>query len=68
MGSSDVDPHIPKARFEETAAALSRLGASVDARLYPGMAHTVNRDELDAARNLLATAFRTKGDRVTGGE
>ena len=57
MGSSDVDPHIPKARFEESAAALSRLGGAVDARLYPGMAHTVNRDELDAARTMLATAF-----------
>jgi phospholipase/carboxylesterase len=57
MGSSDVDPHIPKARFEESADALSRLGAAVDARLYPGMAHTVNRDELDAARTLLAGAF-----------
>lgn len=57
MGSSDVDPHIPKARFEESAEALSRLGAAVDARLYPGMAHTVNRDELDAARTLMATAF-----------
>ncbi len=57
MGSSDVDPHIPKARFEESAAALTRLGAAVDARLYPGMAHTVNRDELEAARAVLATAF-----------
>jgi phospholipase/carboxylesterase len=61
MGSSDVDPHIPKARFEETAEALTRLGARVDARLYPGMGHTVNRDEFDAARALLATAFSTKG-------
>lgn len=57
MGSSDVDPHIPKERFEESATALSRLGATVDARLYPGMAHTVNRDELDAARTLLSAAF-----------
>jgi phospholipase/carboxylesterase len=57
MGSSDVDPHIPKKRFEESATALSRLGATVDARLYPGMAHTVNRDELDAARTLLSGAF-----------
>jgi predicted esterase len=57
MGSSDVDPHIPKARFEESAAALARLGATVDARLYPGMAHTVNRDELDAARTLLAKRY-----------
>jgi phospholipase/carboxylesterase len=60
IGSSDVDPHIPKERVEESALALDRLGAAVDARLYPGMGHTVNRDELDAARAIL------EGDRVMG--
>jgi predicted esterase len=60
IGSSDVDPHIPKERVEETAAALQRLGAAVDVRLYPGMGHTVNRDELDAARSILADAFGTR--------
>jgi predicted esterase len=50
LGCSDVDPHIPKERVEESAVALQRLGASVDARLYPGMGHTVNRDEIEAAR------------------
>lgn len=57
IGSSDVDPHIPKERVEESALALDRLGAAVDARLYPGMGHTVNRDELDAARAILGDAF-----------
>src|SRR5215216_1819503 len=57
IGSSDVDPHIPKERVEESAVALDRLGAVVDVRLYPGMGHTVNRDELDAARSLLDDAF-----------
>jgi predicted esterase len=57
IGSSDIDPHIPKERVEESAAALSRLGATVDARLYPGMGHTVNRDELEAARAMLNAAF-----------
>lgn len=59
LGCSDVDPHIPKERVEETAAALSGLGATVDMRIYPGMGHTVNRDELDAARTLM----RVLGDR-----
>ncbi len=53
IGSSDIDPHIPKERVEESAAALDRLGAAVDVRLYPGMGHTINRDELDAARAML---------------
>lgn len=57
IGSSDVDPHIPKERVEESAAALRRLGADVDARLYPGMGHTVNGDELTAARRILDEAF-----------
>jgi predicted esterase len=63
IGSSDVDPHIPKERVEESAAALQRLGAAVDVRLYPGMGHTVNRDELEAARSILDDAFGpTRGD------
>src|SRR5215211_3557794 len=57
IGSSDVDPHIPKERVEESAAALQRLEAAVDVRLYPGMGHTVNRDELEAARAMLDDAF-----------
>jgi predicted esterase len=57
IGSSDVDPHIPKERVEESASALRRMGATVDARLYPGMGHTVNRDELDAARAILAESL-----------
>jgi predicted esterase len=59
LGCSDVDPHIPKERVEESAAALDRLGAAVDLRLYPGMSHTVNRDELEAARTILDEAFGT---------
>ena len=57
LGCSDVDPHIPKERVEESAVALDRLGAAVDVRLYPGMGHTVNRDELEAARTILGEAF-----------
>ena len=64
IGSSDVDPHIPKERVEESAAAFERLGAAVDVRLYPGMGHTVNRDELEAARSILDGAFGPeRGDR-----
>jgi predicted esterase len=57
IGSSDVDPHIPKERVEESADALRRLGAVVDARIYPGMGHTVNLDELQAAQALAVDAF-----------
>ena len=47
-------PHIPKEQVE--VAALDRLGAAVDARIYPGMGPTVNRDELEAARTMLDEA------------
>ncbi len=55
LGCSDVDPHIPKARVEEAAAVLQRLGASVTMRIYPGMGHTVNDDELRFVRQMLAS-------------
>jgi phospholipase/carboxylesterase len=38
----------------ETAAVLTRLGADVDRRLYQGMGHIVNDDEIGAASALLA--------------
>ena len=53
LGCSDIDPHIPLARVHETAAVLRRLGGAVDARIYPGLGHTVNRDELEAARAMV---------------
>ena len=54
LGCSDADPHIPLARVERSALVLRDLGAHVDARVYPDMGHTVNRDELDAVRAMLA--------------
>jgi predicted esterase len=53
LGCSDVDPHIPAWRVEESAQVLSALGGLVDARLYPGMGHTVNPDELQAVQRIL---------------
>jgi predicted esterase len=53
LGCSDIDPHIPLARVGESAEVFRRLGAIVDERIYPGMGHLVNRDELDAVSALL---------------
>jgi len=53
LGCSDVDPHIPRERVTETGDVLARMGATVDMRIYPGMPHTINDDELDACRTLL---------------
>jgi predicted esterase len=58
LGCSDIDPHIPWERVEETAQVLKRMGASVNLRQYPGMPHTINQDELDACRAILQNVQR----------
>jgi predicted esterase len=59
LGCSDVDAHIPLERVEESAGVFRRMGASVDERIYPGMGHAINPDEL-AAVNLLLTRGSTR--------
>ena len=54
LGCSDIDPHIPLERVHETADVFRQLGAQVDERIYPGMGHTINEDEIRAAREMLA--------------
>jgi predicted esterase len=53
FGCSDVDPHIPIDRVRESAEVCARMGAAVTTRIYPGMGHLVNDDEIAWARGLL---------------
>ena len=53
IGCSDVDGHIPLRRVEESADVLAGHGAKVDRRIYPGMAHTINEDEISAVQKML---------------
>ncbi len=53
IGSSDVDPHIPIGRVHESAAVMQALGGEVTERIYAGMGHSINADELGEARRLL---------------
>lgn len=53
LGCSDVDSHVPESRVRESAEVFAAAGAEVDTRIYPGMAHTVNDDEIGAAQALL---------------
>lgn len=53
LGCSNVDPHIPVERVHETAGVFRVLGAAVDERIYPGMGHVVNDDEIAIVRELL---------------
>jgi phospholipase/carboxylesterase len=54
LGCSDIDPHVPEPRVHETAAVFARMKADVTTRIYPGMGHLVNDDELAVARDLVA--------------
>ena len=58
LGCSDIDPHIPKKRVELSAEILRKLAGNVTARLYPGMGHTVNRDEIRFVRNMMAALVK----------
>lgn len=46
LGCSDVDFHIPVAQVHEATQFLNKLGGAVTERIYPGMGHTVNEDEV----------------------
>jgi len=62
LGCSDVDGHIPKERVLESEAVFARMGASVTRRLYPGMGHLVNEDEIAFVRGMLdAASARRRG-------
>ena len=54
LGCSDSDPHIPAERVHESAAVFDRLGGDVTKRLYEGMGHGINDDEIEFVSGLLA--------------
>ncbi|MDX1664787.1 MAG: dienelactone hydrolase family protein [Candidatus Promineifilaceae bacterium] len=62
LGCSDVDPHIPEERVHETARILRDMNADVTARIYPGMGHTVNADELEAVRQMMDRLAEAAGE------
>ena len=53
LGCSEADLFVPLQRVRLTGEVLRRMGAEVDERIYQGMAHMVNQDELDAVGALL---------------
>jgi predicted esterase len=54
LGAGDPDPPVPWRRVEETAEVLRRLGAEVEAERFPGLPHTIARQEVVKARALVA--------------
>jgi predicted esterase len=61
FGGVDPDPHVPWQRVQESASVLSALGGEVVLKRYPGMPHSINREELEEARRLLAGVFSHAG-------
>jgi predicted esterase len=53
LGTSDADAHVPLARVKESAGVFRRMHADVSLRIYPGMPHLVNEDEIGAAREIV---------------
>lgn len=62
LGCSDVDPHVAAADVTASADVFRRLGAEVTLRLYPGLGHTVNADELDAVRQVMTGAISPQAE------
>lgn len=54
LGCSNIDPHIPKERVDETEAVFEKLNADVTKSIYPGMPHMVNEDEIKTVRGMMA--------------
>lgn len=54
LGSGDPDPHVPWQRVKESGTRLNAMGGNVTLQRYPGLGHTINQDEILAARQILA--------------
>lgn len=60
LGCSDSDPHVPQDRLNDTEIVFERLRAKVDKRIYTGMGHTINEDEVKAIRGMMAAVLETQ--------
>ena len=57
LGCSDVDPHIPLERVQESTRVLRALGGEVTERVYPGFGHAINDDEIAQVRRIAVAAM-----------
>ncbi|NLE50631.1 MAG: phospholipase [Chloroflexi bacterium] len=55
IGCGDRDAHIPVPRVQHSAEVLASLDGAVTHRIYPGMGHAINDDELAFASDLVST-------------
>lgn len=65
FGAGDPDAHVPWQRVQESASVLAAMGAEVVLRRYPGMGHTISREEIAEAKRLIGEALDpTRGTRA----
>lgn len=53
IGASDVDPHVPLSRVYASENIIREKGGQITVDIFPGMAHTINQQEMVAARKIL---------------
>jgi phospholipase/carboxylesterase len=53
IGSSDPDPHVPVERVNVSSTIIKNMHADVTTKIYQGMGHTINKDEIHQANNLI---------------
>ncbi len=54
LGCGEPDPHIPIERVEQTARFFTSTGARVEKRIYPGLGHSINQDEIEQVKKLMS--------------
>ncbi|RMG74208.1 MAG: phospholipase [Chloroflexi bacterium] len=60
LGCSDVDEHIPEKRVHQSAEILKKLDGNVETRIYPGMGHTINNEELNVVKSIMEQVVATE--------
>ena len=53
IGCSDRDMHVPVERVYASSNILTEMGAKVIEKIYPGMGHTINEDEISIVNSIL---------------
>ena len=53
IGCSDRDMYVPVERVYASTNILTEMGAKVIEKIYPGMGHTINEDEINIVNNIL---------------
>jgi phospholipase/carboxylesterase len=53
IGTGDPDPHVPVERVRATTLILKNMDADVTEKIYPGIGHTINADEIEMVNTLI---------------